>query len=201
MNKKWPVIISISIIFLVISVIGLGYFYLDLNEIIRNKWSIVHDYIVGIDSTGPEDYYVLVPIPITIEGQVSDIINETIATEKNGNFELVSTKYGVALNITGRNGNVFFRASKVFTVSSKPDVFSTLRHPNGDIDFNLWVDDNSFRSYLGEVWVYLETTSNRTSISLWLDLGIGDIHHTTKDLILLNGGWNKVKIFYESTVP
>jgi len=200
MTTKRMIVVSLLISILIVG-ISFGCF---LKPRKVNQWQIVYDYSACITTSDGTKFFVWLPVPVTSQGHVSNLVNRTTVTGKNVALEITDCAYGPVFNLTGENMTKL-RATMVFTTSQEPQIDVKARHPNGYIDLNLWTgaDENPSDSLLGDVWIYLSHGSDNGTAWLWLDLTIGDIHHHTNDFRgrELSNGWNRVAIYAQATVP
>jgi len=188
-RRRRTAFFSIAVVIILIS-IGIYVYIQDQN---RPHYRY-YEYLVQISASGPVNYTVLVPVPVTSDNVIPDWMNDSQNTGTNYSYEYNETAYGPALKISSDSTFEYHARASYITHSSPNDDRGT-KHPNGDIDYSMWVEDVTAKAgTLGMVWVYVNWSSGTGKLSIWMDLHINSVYHRTGS-VSLTDGWNRIGIF------
>ena len=96
----------VSIIIILIIIFSIGYIIWDQFE---NRSNISFRYSININPDNNDNYSLILPIPVNYEGYPEPILNTSISditkfikiTRGNGEFKIITTKFGYGIRING----------------------------------------------------------------------------------------------------
>lgn len=114
---------------------------------------------------------------------------------------LEDTPYGTALNVSSRGG-LFAQAGERRTFHGDFVIDVRSRHPNGQIDYNLWIggDPKVRDNDLGAVWVFVRAEVPGSLVRIFLLIDINGIGHNAT-LETSQNGWQVARVSASAVVP
>jgi len=107
-------------------------------------------YETHVNPTTDDDFFILVPIPVTFNGEIiDDIIKNLTIVQGNGTFYIEKTIHGRSLNISGKEpitleseGFVTFSPLYPLSLQNDTDGDGDIYERNGDVDFWIFSSNN-----------------------------------------------------------
>lgn len=149
----------------------------------------IYTYFIKIEAMDAVDYTLYVPIVFNYGTEnPSEIMNSLTIVNANGNFEIINTSYGKALQIIG-NGNISLQSrNEVYVSYAYPSMANYTEDPlSANSEYNIMVFCN-------------QTSTNPTiklqwSLDIWHDTESKGISISTGNFpVTLINGWNEVNV-------
>jgi len=159
----------------------------------HNEYEILVAYNIIINANSTEEYFVYVPIIVRPDNATYEIMENLSIKEGSPKFQIIHTKYGKALNISGRGNiwiNGFHREKLTYEIR-----MNNSRFPGNFIDFNLWTDNETINSGLGNIWTYGKISKGKGPVNVDIELTIGNIRH--RAIFEINNKWNPIEVNIE----
>ena len=182
---KYIIIIIIVICFIV----GSGCIFKD-DKGNENKDTSNFQYVVNVYSTNDIEYYIHIPVPLNeTDKNISPIVNYLKVINGDGNYNIILTNHGIAINLTGQRNLTLFASEQEFI----PYAYLSLSNSS----INIYEDDEYY------IYIYLNSLSDNKTIRMSIDITLYIWHdnesfgfnieneHITEEIDI---GLNKIKI-------
>ncbi len=169
--------------------------------ILSHPKQILYSYIVGVKANNTAVYTLLLPIAVGANGSVSEIMGGLGVSAGSPIVGLEDTGHGQAINVSAR-GSVRLNAVAKRTLDGPFPPVNLSRHPNGDIDLNMWTNGSSCIEDYGHgcVWFFVNIDSPGQQLDVAVTLTIGDVRHSA-NLVTSRTGWHAVPVYFDADLP
>ena len=165
MKNKYNYGLIITIIFLLITQSGC---ISQQNSTKESEYEHIHYlYQIEIISNRSVNYYLYIPIPIKPNGNSSKILDDLEKINGNGTMNIIKTRYGIAMNVSGNNnllikseGNEILDLIEESNSSYFPSIYLSLYSSNNNSKNSFWI------------YCYKEKRSINITLNIILDIHI-----------------------------